>query len=110
MRNKQVEIPESLKDVIKIFESDLIPAGFNAPIEIIKPGKYQGVVFSYGKVSVDKVEDGSMKLSFIYGIHEKFSALTEQEVKSDQDFTQLLGDIFMEFLLNGKNDTTTDSQ
>lgn len=110
MRNRHTDIPEKLKDIIKFFDSDKVPAGFNAPIEIIQPGKYEGVVFSYGKCTVNEVADESLKLSFNYGIHESFSALSEEEVSNDPEFEKLLGDIFMEFLLNGKDNTTTDSQ
>ena len=66
---------------------------------LIKSGKYEGIIYQYGRVSVaeEENEDGKMPLSFDYNVvdvngHEK------EELDSSTEFKNTLGDILVEIL------------
>ena len=66
---------------------------------MITKGKYEGIIYQYGRVSVaeEENEDGKMPLSFDYNVgdvngHEK------EELDSSTEFKNTLGDILVEIL------------
>ena len=66
---------------------------------MITKGKYEGIIYQYGRVSVAEKEneDGKMPLSFDYNVvdvngHEK------EELDSSTEFKNTLGDILVEIL------------
>ena len=66
---------------------------------LITKGKYKGIIYQYGRVSVaeEENEDGKMPLSFDYNVvdvngHEK------EELDSSTEFKNTLGDILVEIL------------
>lgn len=63
-------------------------------------GKYEGLVFSLGKVSIgeEEDEDGSIKLSFEYDIHDDTNV---EYVK--EELEQYLGDFVKELLIYNLN-------
>ena len=66
---------------------------------LIDSGKYNGVIYQYGKVSVPKEEneDGNMPLVFKYTIVE-FNSHTDESLKETEEFTTTIGDILVSIL------------
>ena len=66
---------------------------------LIDSGKYNGVIYQYGKVSVPKEEneDGNMPLVFKYTIVE-FNSHTDESLKETEEFTTTIGDILVVIL------------
>jgi len=72
-------------------------------IGILK-GKYAGVVYQYGKAKI--VEEGSFaRLTFDYTIINS-SSFDEEELKNDEEFVTMIGDILTEILLEKPNEKT----
>ena len=63
---------------------------------LIKSGKYEGIIYQYGKVSVpeEENEDGNMPLSFKYTVVD-YNGHTEESLKETEEFTNTLGDILV---------------
>jgi len=66
---------------------------------LIDSGKYSGLIYQYGKVSVPKQEneDGNMPLSFKYNVVE-YNGNTEESLKETEEFTTTIGDILVVIL------------
>jgi hypothetical protein len=66
---------------------------------LIKSGKYEGIIYQYGKVSVPEEEndDGNMPLSFKYNIVD-YNGHTKESLEESPDFANVLGDILVEIL------------
>ena len=66
---------------------------------MIKDGKYEGIIYKYGKVSVAEGEDenGNMPLSFKYNIID-YSGHNQEDLESSVEFKNTLGDILVEIL------------
>ena len=66
---------------------------------LIYKGKYEGIIYQYGKVSVPKEEneDGNMPLVFKYTIVE-FNSHTDESLKETEEFTTTIGDILVSIL------------
>ena len=66
---------------------------------MIKDGKYEGIIYQYGKVSVAESEDenGNMPLSFKYNIID-YSGHNQEDLESSVEFKNTLGDILVEIL------------
>ena len=66
---------------------------------LIKSGKYEGIIYQYGKVSMAEKEDenGNMPLSFKYNIVD-YNGHDEEDLESSKDFKNALGDILVEIL------------
>lgn len=60
---------------------------------VLKDGKYEGVVFTYGRVKIDE-KDGECHLSFEYDVLESpFGDLTK-----DENFKNTLGDLLVSMI------------
>ena len=66
---------------------------------MIKDGKYEGIIYQYGKVSIPESEDenGNMPLSFKYNIID-YSGHNQEDLESSVEFKNTLGDILVEIL------------
>ncbi len=66
---------------------------------MIKDGKYVGIIYQYGKVSVAESEDenGTMPLSFKYNIIDH-SGHNQEDLESSVEFKNTLGDILVDIL------------
>ena len=66
---------------------------------MIKDGKYEGIIYQYGKVSVAESEDenGNMPLSFKNNIIDH-SGHNQEDLESSVEFKNTLGDILVEIL------------
>ena len=66
---------------------------------LIDSGKYNGIIYQYGKVSVpeEENEDGNMPLSFKYNILD-YNGHTKESLEESPDFANVLGDILVEIL------------
>ena len=66
---------------------------------LIKSGKYEGIIYQYGKVSVAESEDenGNMPLSFKYNVLD-YNGHDQEDLESSDDFRNTLGDILVEIL------------
>ena len=66
---------------------------------MIKDGKYEGIIYQYGKVSVAESEDenGNMPLSFKYNIIDN-SGHNQEDLESSVEFKNTLGDILVDIL------------
>ena len=66
---------------------------------MIKDGKYEGIIYQYGKVSVAESEDenGNMPLSFKYKIIDH-NGHNQEDLESSVEFKNTLGDILVEIL------------
>ena len=66
---------------------------------MIKDGKYEGIIYQYGKVSVAESEDenGNMPLSFKYNIID-YSGHNQEDLESSVEFKNTFGDILVEIL------------
>ena len=66
---------------------------------MITKGKYEGIIYQYGRVSVAEEENknGEMPLSFNYNIVD-INGHDKEELDSSTDFKNTLGDILVEIL------------
>jgi len=66
---------------------------------MVTQGKYEGIIYQYGKVSVAENEDenGNMPLSFKYNIID-YNGYDQEDLESSDDFRNTLGDILVEIL------------
>lgn len=67
-------------------------------------GKYSGTIYRYGRVSVDEEKDSAV-LSFEYDIIE--SPYTEESLRNSE-FKNYIGDILVNIMLGGINETGID--
>ncbi len=66
---------------------------------MLTDGKYKGVIYQYGKVSIPDQEDenGNMPLSFMFNVID-YNGFNEEEINSSVEFKNTLGDILVEIL------------
>jgi|TARA_B110000902_G_scaffold137270_1_gene158849 hypothetical protein len=66
---------------------------------LIDSGKYNGIIYQYGKVSVpeEENEDGNMPLAFKYNVLD-YNGHTEESLKETEEFVTVLGDILVVIL------------
>ena len=66
---------------------------------MITKGKYDGVIYQYGRVSVAEKEneDGKMPLSFQYNVIDEVGH-DKEELEKSNEFKNTLGDILVEIL------------
>ena len=66
---------------------------------MITKGKYDGVIYQYGRVSVAKKEneDGTMPLSFDYNVIDQ-NGHDKDKLDNSPEFKNTLGDILVEIL------------
>ena len=66
---------------------------------MVTQGKYEGIIYQYGKVSIPESEDenGNMPLSFKYNIID-YSGHNQEDLESSVEFKNTLGDILVEIL------------
>ena len=68
----------------------------------IRKGKFEGVVYKYGKVSLGKeTKDGNLPFRFEYDILD--NNLIPREEFDDDDFFKLLGDILVDIIDRQEN-------
>ena len=68
----------------------------------IREGKFEGVVYKYGKVSLgEETKDGNLPFRFEYDILD--NNLIPREEFDDDDFFKLLGDILVD-IIDGQED------
>jgi hypothetical protein len=75
----------------------------------IKGGKYAGVVYKYGNVSLgEETEDGNMPFKFKFDIIDN-NAIPKEDFK--EDFMNLIGDILVDIIeeQNAESDNRKDS-
>tara|TARA_Y100000296_G_scaffold77452_1_gene99087 strand:+ start:397 stop:711 length:315 start_codon:yes stop_codon:yes gene_type:complete len=64
---------------------------------IITEGKYEGISYSYGTIKFDD-DDGEMKLNFDYDIVENPSSFDVDELDSNDEFHNIMGDILIDII------------
>ena len=66
---------------------------------LITKGKYTGIIYQYGRVSIAEREneDGNLPLSFDYNVVD-YNNFKESDIHSSKDFKNTLGDILVEIL------------
>tara|TARA_B100001564_G_scaffold216381_1_gene182201 strand:+ start:231 stop:551 length:321 start_codon:yes stop_codon:yes gene_type:complete len=66
---------------------------------LITKGKYTGIIYQYGRVSVaeEENEDGNLPLSFDYNVID-FNGHEFQDLIESKEFKNTLGDILVEIL------------
>ena len=64
---------------------------------VITGGRYSGIIYQYGRVSVNEEEDaeGNLTLSFDYNIVDNYG-ISDEEIHDD--FRNLLGDILVDIM------------
>ena len=68
----------------------------------IREGKFEGVVYKYGKVSLgEETKDGNLPFRFEYDILD--NNLIPREEFDDDDFFKLLGDILVDIIDRQEN-------
>ena len=68
----------------------------------IRKGKFEGVVYKYGKVSLgEETKDGNLPFRFEYDILD--NNLIPREEFNDDDFFKLLGDILVDIIDRQEN-------
>ena len=68
----------------------------------IRKGKFEGVVYKYGKVSLgEETKDGNLPFRFEYDILD--NNLIPREEFDDDDFFKLLGDILVDIIDRQEN-------
>ena len=66
---------------------------------MITKGKYEGIIYQYGRVSVaeEENEEGKMPLSFKYNVVD-VNGHAKEELDNSTEFKNTLGDILVEIL------------
>ena len=75
-------VPEASSDV-----------GANCPIKIME-GKYNGIVYRYGKISFQELEDGSLNVNMEVEMISAPEGFNQQE----PEFTETVGNIFTKII------------
>ena len=66
------------------------------PIKILE-GKYQDIVYRYGKISLEQVDSGDLKINMEVQVIKSPDGFDQQE----KDFTKTVGDIFVNIVESG---------
>lgn len=85
-------VPEAISDPTK-----------NCPIEILE-GKYAGVIFNYGKISLKETDDGELDVTMEVDIIRAPNNFDQNET----EFTQTAGEIFTEIVVSGVEQEPVD--
>ena len=74
----------------------------------IKEGKYHGVVYKYGVVSIPEKEnaDGTLPFRFEYDIVDNYNVPKEE---FNEEFFELIGDILVDIIENQEEDVNADN-
>tara|TARA_Y100000310_G_C20462932_1_gene706221 strand:- start:161 stop:433 length:273 start_codon:yes stop_codon:yes gene_type:complete len=72
---------------------DFVNIGSDVTGVVILEGKYNGMVWQYGKVSFDESDDKELKLSFEYEVHEN-----PNNIKPSDILHKFMGDILVEII------------
>jgi hypothetical protein len=77
-------------------------------------GKYTGVEYSYGKVSIKELpeDDGSgdALLTFDYIVHEFPESFSKDEIENAEDFHQNIGDVLRNIIIEIAEETVNGSE
>ena len=68
----------------------------NCPIEITK-GQFAGIIYRYGKISLEELDDGSLNVT----INIEIIKAPENFDKNTKEFTNTIGEIFSEIVEDG---------
>ena len=74
----------------------------------IKGGKFDGVVYKYGKVTLPEKEneDGTLPFQFEYDIVDNYNVPKEE---FNEEFFELIGDILVDIIENQEEDVNADN-
>jgi len=86
----------SIKNKYKTVEQ---PDNITVAIEITK-GPFKGIVYRYGKISVDEGKKEDLILSFNYDIIENKQSADVNSKKLAPKFEKFLGDVIVDILIN----------
>jgi hypothetical protein len=75
----------------------------NCPIQILE-GKYAGIIFNFGKISLKETNDGELDVTMEVDIIHS----PENFDKNETEFTQTAGNIFTEIVVSGVEPEPTD--
>lgn len=71
------------------FKEEIYDGKDTCPIEILE-GKFKGIVYKYGKISLNETEDGEMQVNMDITIIDAPDGFDQQT----KNFTQTVGEIF----------------
>ena len=77
--------------------------GTNCPIEITE-GKYKGIIFNYGKISLKETDTGELDVTMEINLIKA----PENFDQNEKDFTQAVGEIFTQIVESGVEQEPTD--
>lgn len=75
----------------------------NCPIQILE-GKYAGIVFNFGKISLKETDNGELDVTMEVEIIDS----PENFDKNESNFTQTVGNIFTEIVVSGVENEPVD--
>lgn len=75
----------------------------NCPIKILE-GKYNGIIYNYGKISLKETENGELDVTMDIEIIQAPKDFNQQ----DDEFTRAVGEIFTEIVESGVEQEPTD--
>jgi len=75
------------------FKEELYDSKDTCPIEILE-GEYAGIVYKYGKISLNETSDGDLNVSMDVTIIKAPDNFNQQE----KNFTQTIGEIFVDIV------------
>jgi len=76
-----------------LMETDTSDITETCPIKI-KSGEYAGIIYRYGKISIQELEDDGLNVTMDIDV----ISATENFDKTNTSFTQTVGNIFMKLL------------
>jgi hypothetical protein len=68
------------------------------PIEILS-GEFEGVVYKYGKISLEELESGDLKVNMQVDVIDSFEGFNQE----NENFTKIVGEIFVNLIERGAN-------
>ncbi len=75
------------------FKDESMVGHDTCPIEILE-GTYKGIVYRYGKISLNETENGELNVNMDITMVEAPEGFNQQ----DKDFTQTIGEIFVDIV------------
>lgn len=78
------------------FVESLVVGHDTCPIEILS-GKFKGIIYKYGQISLNEIDDGQLQVNMNIEIIKAPDEFDQQE----KEFTQTIGEIFVDVVESG---------
>lgn len=91
--------PQTLYKEDEDYQLVIVREDTRPSVKLLIEGKYEGVIFTYGRVSI---KDGEYTMRFLYEIEDPVNH-TKEQLTEDKEFENLLGEILADIIIESGN-------